>query len=235
MPYLNPETKAARERLRQEFASRLKQAMDAAALSQAELSQISGVPQPSLSGMMKGRLGPSKPRLLALAKALRMEPHELMPEPGSDDPRPPPMGRMAPHGGDQGEAGDQPVADGPRTGAPWIIRSISDNRVTISGSLIRHIRKMRETMTVEMAEMLAEVQMLNISGVPKDEGFWVRRQEELQKELERRNADRAAKFETARELEESVAPVSGEVSREGGGSGRPKTGQPVVRGRAARS
>jgi predicted XRE-type DNA-binding protein len=229
MPYLNPETKAARERLRMEFASRLKQAMDAAALTQAELSQISGVPQPSLSGMMKGRLGPSKPRLVALAKALRMEPHELMPEPDSDDPLPPPI---APPGVVPPGAGDRVVPEGPRTGAPWIIRSISDNRATISGSLVQYIKRMRRTITVEMAEMLAEVQMLNFDGVPKDEGFWERRREEFQKELDRRDEEGA---EIAREAEASEAPVAGEVSKEVGGSGRPRPGRGEVRKRAARS
>ena len=232
MPYLTPQNRATREYLRREFATRLTRALHAAALTQSELAQLSGISQPNVSAMMNGKLGASPERVAALAKALRMEPDELMPEVDPNAPLPAVTGTgnpaPSPTTGRRRTGGAVLSEMMPQPGSPWILRSISDNRVELSESLVRHLRKHRETITLEMAEMLADLEAVTIRGVEKDEEFWERRQGDLQRELSRRDPGPG---ETAREpsAEEEAAP------EEGAGRGRRRAGAPVVQKRAARS
>ncbi len=220
MPYLTPELRATRERLRKEFSSRLNEAMERAGMSQARLVQLTGIPQANLSAMMNARLGASTTRLTAIARALNVEPHDLIPVLGPDEELPPLLHTNT-------KPVDKNTDTPPQTGAlagdlmrppgGWLGRTPSGTRSRRSAGLERHILKVERTATIEMLRMLEEVDALHLADVAKDDEFWVRQQAFLQGELDRRDETRKQQDEASK--------IAKDV-KDGGGHARAKADPP---------
>jgi transcriptional regulator with XRE-family HTH domain len=187
MPYLTPETRAIRERLRREFSSRLNEAMARAGLTQKELVELTGIPQANLSGMMNGRLGASAPRLAALAQALGIEPYDLMPQLGPGEVvLPVKSGSAKPLDKDThlpSQAGSAPDLLRPPGGG--VARPSAGQRSTRSAGLEQHLQKFQTTTTVEIERLLEEMDG-RWASVPKDPEFWAGLQQFLEGQLARR-------------------------------------------------
>ncbi len=216
MPYQTPDAKADRARYRNEFALRLISAMDAAGLSQADLAEATGIPQPNLSAMMSGKQGTNTSRVVALARALHVDPRELMPVFDPDEPAPPTAGVGA-------RLTEGPNPD-PASGRRLVgeVGPPASSRRRRSAALDRYLETVAETATVEELKALEEIEPLTLLRMPKDEAFFKRWHAFIKTELVLRE-------EIRRKAELAAAEKAVAEGKEGGRRGHPRLGAEAAR------